>query len=227
MHEEDFAVFIGSIFASQKSRRIEYIHTKHPVNPDCCVKKFSVRWCGYVHAAIAVLRKAKHSTIFLWFDICQSWSKYLRTQDLLFLGRARRSRDGLMESRLHRHRCHAGHRTPGWSLGGQPRGGGSAVCGGSRITLSRDSVMWYDGRGRSAFMLSQRILVLWIHCVCVQIDSLLQKSNDFWPTGRLTQHCFARKKNFNEETWAIWLVFLLEWCAGLLTSSFELLVGWN
>ncbi len=55
-------------------------------------------------------------------------------QRRFFLGRARRNRDGLMESRLRRRRG----RPPGW--GGEPRGSG--------ITLSRDGdhvITWWWG----------------------------------------------------------------------------------
>ena len=60
-----------------------------------------------------------------------------------FLGRARRSRDGLMESCSCHHRCRAGHPPPpaGWS----PK---------PSIILSR------DGRGRSAFTLTKRTYFL-------------------------------------------------------------------
>ncbi len=83
-------------------------------------------------------------------------SSTLRNEGLGFyflFGRARRCRDGLVESHMCRHYCHAGPPPPAQADPLWPS-----------ITLSCDGITWScDGRRRSACSLSQRRLV----CVCV------------------------------------------------------------
>ena len=108
-----------------------------------------------------------------------------------FLGRARRSRDGLMESRLCCHHWRAGPRLVSLVGAGQPRGGS------------------HDGRGRLVFTLSQCTLVFscWMEDLEFLSAAVLKR---FWTfqrqkSGRKSGNksltkCFIGNKIFHKKT---------------------------